>query len=247
MFENREGRRVPKATFVTRRDHEWVNVTTDDVFAGRTVIVFSLPGAFTPTCSSSHLPRYDQLAADFKAHGVDEIICISVNDAFVMNEWRASQKASNITFLPDGNAEFTRGMGMAVGKEDLGFGLRSWRYSMLVRNGVIDKMFIEPEEPGDPYHVSDADTMLSYVAPHAPKPLDVTILSRDGCPFCVRAKGLLRDAGIDFEELVLNRDYTDRTLRALAAATTYPQIFVNGDSIGGADELETWLGARQAA
>jgi glutaredoxin-like protein len=247
MFENREGRRVPKATFVTRRDHEWVNVTTDDVFAGRTVIVFSLPGAFTPTCSSSHLPRYDQLAADFKAHGVDEIICISVNDAFVMNEWRASQKASNITFLPDGNAEFTRGMGMAVGKEDLGFGLRSWRYSMLVRDGVIDNMFIEPEKPGDPYYVSDADTMLSYVAPHAPKPLDVTIFSRDGCPFCVRAKGLLRDAGIDFEELVLNRDYTDRTLRALAAATTYPQIFVNGDTIGGADELETWLGARQAA
>lgn len=247
MFENCEGRRVPNATFITRRDHEWVNVTTDDVFAGRTVIVFSLPGAFTPTCSSSHLPRYDQLATDFKAHGVDEIICISVNDAFVMNEWRASQKAGNITFLPDGNAEFTRGMGMAVGKENLGFGLRSWRYSMLVRDGVIDKMFIEPEKPGDPYYVSDADTMLSYIAPHAPKPLDVTVFSRDGCPFCVRAKGLLRDAGIDFDELVLHRDYTDRTLRAVAAATTYPQIFVNGDSIGGADELETWLGARRAA
>ncbi len=247
MFENREGQRVPKVTFRTRRDHNWVNVTTDDVFAGRTVIVFSLPGAFTPTCSSSHVPRFDQLAPVFKAHGVDEILCLSVNDAFVMNEWRVSQKVRNITFLPDGNAEFTRGMGLAVAKEDLGFGLRSWRYSMLVRDGVIDRMFIEPQQPGDPYYVSDADTMLSYVAPQAPKPLDVTMLSREGCPFCAKAKSLLRDAGIDFEELLLNRDYTDRTLRAVAAATSYPQIFINGDSIGGADELETWLSRKQAA
>ena len=247
MFDNREGQRVPKATFKTRRDHEWVNVTTDEVFAGRTVIVFSLPGAFTPTCSSSHVPRFNQLARVFKTHGIDEIVCLSVNDAFVMNEWALNQKAANISFLPDGNGEFTRGMGMAVGKEDLGFGLRSWRYSMLVRDGVIDKMFIEPEEPGDPYHVSDADTMLNHIAPHVPKPLDVTMLSRDGCPYCVRAKGLLRDADIDFDELVLNRDYTDQTLRALTAATSYPQIFVNGESIGGAGELEAWLCGRQAA
>jgi glutaredoxin-like protein len=224
-----------------------VNVTTQEVFDGRTVIVFSLPGAFTPTCSSSHVPRFDQLAPVFNAHGVDEIVCLSVNDAFVMNEWKVNQKARNIAFLPDGNGEFTRAMGMLVGKENLGFGMRSWRYSMLVRDGVIEKMFIEPEEPGDPYHVSDADTMLNYIAPQAPKPLDVTMLSRDGCPFCGKAKGLLRNAGIDFEELVLNRDFTDRTLRAVAAATSYPQVFVNGQFIGGADDLEVWLGGRQAA
>lgn len=247
MFKNREGQRIPEATFKTRRDHEWVDVTTEEVFSGRTVIVFSLPGAFTPTCSSSHVPRFDQLAPVFKAHDVDEIVCLSVNDAFVMNEWKVNQKAKNITFLPDGNGEFTRGMGMLVGKENLGFGLRSWRYSMLVSDGVINKMFIEPDEPGDPYQVSDADTMLDYIAPQTPKPLDVTVLSRNGCPSCARAKGLLRDAGIDFEELILNRDYTDRTLRAVAAATTYPQIFVNGESIGGADELESWLAGRQAA
>ena len=247
MFENREGQRVPEATFRTRRGHEWVNVTTQEVFGGKTVIVLSLPGAFTPTCSSSHVPRFDQLALVFKAHGVDEIVCLSVNDAFVMNEWKLNQKARNITFLPDGNGEFTRAMGMLVGKENLGFGMRSWRYSMLVRDGVIEKMFIEPEEPGDPYHVSDADTMLNYIAPQEPKPLDITMLSRDGCPFCARAKGLLRDAGIDFEELVLSRDFTDRTLRAVAAATSYPQVFVNGQSIGGADELEVWLGGKQAA
>lgn len=241
MFENREGRRVPNVTFRTRKEHEWVERTTDDIFAGRTVIVFSLPGAFTPTCSSSHVPRFNQLAPMFRSHGVDEIVCVSVNDAFVMNEWQYSQKAGNITFLPDGNGEFTKGMGMLVGKEDLGFGKRSWRYSMLVRNGVIEQMFIEREEPGDPYEVSDADTMLKHIAPNAPKPLSVTVFSRNGCSYCAKARGLLRDAGIEFEELVLNRDYSDRTLRAVSGATTFPQVFVNGEHIGGADELEQWL------
>jgi glutaredoxin-like protein len=247
MLENREGQRVPETNFRMRQNHEWVTLTTGDVFAKKTVIVFSLPGAFTPTCSSAHVPRYDQLAPVFRAHGVDDIVCISVNDTFVMNEWKIAQKAANITFLPDGNGDFTRAMGLLVGKEEIGFGMRSWRYSMLVRDGVIEKMFIEPEEAGDPFRVSDADTMLSYVAPQAPKPLDVTIFTRDGCPFCAKARGLLRDAGIPFEELVLNRDYTDRTLRAVAAVTRFPQIFVNGERIGGADELAAWLGHRKAA
>ena len=247
MLENREGQRVPQATFKTRHDHDWEPLTSDDIFAGKTVIVFALPGAFTPTCSSSHVPRFDQLAPAFRASGVDEIVCISVNDAFVMNEWKMAQHAENITFLPDGNGEFTRGMGMLVGKEDLGFGPRSWRYSMLVRDGVIEKMFIEPEEPGDPFVVSDADTMLSYVAPASTKPLDVSLFSRDGCQFCARARGLLRDAGIQFEELKLNREFSDRTLRAVAAATTYPQVFVNGEHIGGAEELAVWLEHRKAA
>jgi glutaredoxin-like protein len=247
MLKNREGQRVPQATFKTRRDHDWETLTSDDIFAGKTVIVFALPGAFTPTCSSSHVPRFDQLAPAFRAAGVDEIVCVSVNDAFVMNEWKIAQKADNITFLPDGNGEFSRGMGMLVGKEDLGFGLRSWRYSMLVRDGVIEKMFIEPEEPGDPFVTSDADTMLSYLAPSSSKPLDVTIFTRDGCPFCAQARGLLRDARIQFEELTLNRDYSDRTLRAVAAAATYPQVFVNGEHIGGAEDLAVWLGHRKAA
>jgi glutaredoxin-like protein len=247
MLENREGQRVPQVVFRTRREHAWVNVSTDELFAGKNIIVFSLPGAFTPTCSSSHVPRFDQLAATFKAHGIDEIYCISVNDAFVMNEWKLAQKTAGITFLPDGNGDFTRGMGLLVGKEDLGFGLRSWRYSMLVRDGLIEKMFIEPREPGDPYRVSDADTMLKFVAPNAPKPLDVTMFARDGCPFCARAKGLLRDAGIPFEELVLNRNFSDRSLRAVAATSTYPQIFIDGRHVGGMEALEAWLSERQAA
>jgi glutaredoxin-like protein len=244
MFNNLEGKRVPSVTFRTRREHDWVNVTSEEIFAGKTVVVFSLPGAFTPTCSSSHVPRYNQLVPKFKENGVDDVMCISVNDAFVMNEWKRSQKADRVTFLPDGNGEFTDGMGLLVGKEDLGFGRRSWRYSMLVRDGVIEKMFIEPEEPGDPFHVSDADTMLKYLNDDIELPYDVAVFSREGCPFCVRAKGLLSEAGIEFEELVLNRDYTDRTLRAVTTKTSFPQVFVNGKLIGGSDDLEAWLKER---
>ena len=247
MFKNLEGERIPAVSFKTRDGHEWVERTSDEIFNGRTVVVFSLPGAFTPTCSSSHVPRFNQLAPTLKSHGVDEIVCVSVNDAFVMNEWQQEQKAWNLTFLPDGNGEFTDRMGLLVGKEDLGFGKRSWRYSMLVRDGVIDKMFIEEEVPGDPYSVSDADTMLGYIAPGAAAPLDVTVFTRKGCSYCAKAKQLLSGANIDFEELVLNRDYTDRTLRAVSGNTTFPQVFVGGELIGGADDLETWLADRAAA
>ncbi len=243
MFKNLEGQRIPDVTFRTRRDHDWVDVTSGEIFAGKSVVVFSLPGAFTPTCSSSHVPRYNQLVPKFEANGIDEVICVSVNDAFVMNEWKRSQKADRVTFLPDGNGDFSDGMGLLVGKEDLGFGKRSWRYSMLVRDGVIEKMFVEPEEPGDPFHVSDADTMLKYLDPQGQLPHDVAVLTRDGCPFCARAKGLLRDAGIEFEELLLNRDYTDRTLRAVSNQHTFPQVFVDGQLIGDSDALAEWLEA----
>jgi glutaredoxin-like protein len=241
MFENREGQRVPDVTFRMRRDHEWANVSSDDIFKGKTVVVFALPGAFTPTCSSTHVPRYDKLAPAFKNHGVDEIVCISVNDAFVMNEWQKEQQAFNVNFVPDGNGDFSRGMGMLVPKDDLGFGNRSWRYSMLVKDGVIEKMFIEPDQPGDPFEVSDADTMLAHIAPQAAKPMDVTVFSREGCPYCVRAKGMLHDADIQFEELVLNRDFHESTIRAVSGRTTVPQVFINGAYVGGSEELENWL------
>ena len=183
----------------------------------------------------------------FKANGFDEVICVSVNDAFVMNEWQAQQQAWDVTFLPDGTGAFTKGMGMLVNKDDLGFGPRSWRYSMIVNDGVIEKMFIEPEEPGDPFHVSDADTMLQHVAPGAQAPMDVVVLTRPGCPHCARAKVQLKEHGLDFDELELLRDYPHRALRALSGGDTYPQVFINGDHIGGADDLETWLGSRAAA
>lgn len=247
MLENCEGQLVPKVVFRTRQNHEWLDVSSDEIFKGRTVVVFSLPGAFTPTCSSTHLPRYNQLTPALKQQGVDEVLCVSVNDAFVMNQWQKEQKADKITFLPDGNGDFSRGMGMLVPKQELGFGDRSWRYSMLVRNGVIEKMFIEPDLPGDPFEVSDADTMLSYIAPNAKLPLDVTVFSRDGCEFCVRAKGLLNDADIDFEELVLNRDYNEATIRAISGKATVPQIFINGQRIGGSEQLAIYLAQSKAA
>ena len=242
MLSNREGQRIPTVTFRTRQDNQWVDVTTDQLFAGKTVVVFSLPGAFTPTCSSTHLPGYNELAKTFKENGVDEIVCISVNDTFVMNEWAKNQEAENVTLIPDGNGEFTEGMGMLVDKTDLGFGKRSWRYSMLVKDGVVEKMFIEPEEPGDPFKVSDAHTMLNYINPQAAKPKVVSLFAKVGCPFCARAKTMLKEHGFDYEEIVLDKDITTRSLRAVTGAMTVPQVFIDGKLIGGSEALATYLG-----
>ncbi len=245
MLQNREGQRVPKVTFKVRENDEWKSVTTDDYFAGKTVVVFSLPGAFTPTCSSTHLPRYNELAPVFFANGVDAILCVSVNDAFVMNEWARDQEAENIVLVPDGNGEFTAGMGMLVDKSDLGFGKRSWRYSMLVKDGVVKKMFIEPDKPGDPFEVSDADTMLRFINPNAKLPDQVAILTREGCGYCARAKRILRDLGYDFAEVPLPHAVRTKAVGAIAGAKTVPQVFINGRLLGGLEALETW--AKKAA
>jgi glutaredoxin-like protein len=238
-FQSMEGRRVPNVTFPTRQNNEWVNVTSNEIFAGKTVAVFSLPGAFTPTCSSTHLPRFNELAPVFFENGVDEIVCISVNDTFVMNEWAADQESDNVRLIPDGNGEFTDGMGMLVNKEDLGFGMRSWRYSMLVKDGVVEKMFIEPSVPGDPFEVSDADTMLNYINPNAVIPQVATIFTKNGCPFCAKAKSLLEDNGVNYEEInISNSGVTSRTLRAVANADTVPQVFIEGKYIGGSEAVE---------
>jgi glutaredoxin-like protein len=167
-------------------------------------------------------------------------VCISVNDAFVMNEWAANQGADNIVFLPDGNGDFTAGMGQLVDKGDLGFGKRSWRYSMLVRDGVVEKMFVEPEKPGDPFEVSDAATMLAYINPKARKPDQVAILTRDGCQFCVKAKALLEEKGYDYVEIPLAHKVRARAIGAIAGAQTVPQVFINGKHIGGYEELKRW-------
>lgn len=169
-------KRVPDVTFKTRvRDESiggdnpfrWQDLTSQDVFGGKRVAFFALPGAFTPTCSSTHLPRYEELYEEIKAQGIDSIVCLSVNDAFTMYQWGLKLGANNVFLLPDGNGEFTRKMGMLVDKSNLGFGLRSWRYSMVVNDGNIEQIFIEPDFgdncPIDPFEVSDADTMLAYL------------------------------------------------------------------------------------
>jgi len=166
-------RQVPDVVFKTRVrdesiDHEnpfrWEDKTTADIFAGKSVVVVALPGAFTPTCSSTHLPGYESKYDELKSKGVDEVYCLSVNDAFSMFQWSKHLGVKNIKMLPDGNADFTRLMGMLVKKENLGFGARSWRYSMHVVDGEIKNLFSEPgimdNCPEDPFEVSDVDTML---------------------------------------------------------------------------------------
>lgn len=176
MANELTGTKVPSVVFKTRvRDevvggenpYRWQDKTSDEIFQGKNIVLFALPGAFTPTCSSFHAPEYEKLYDAFKEIGIDEVICLSVNDAFVMKQWADKLGLKKIFMLPDGNAEFTKKIGMLVKKENLGFGERSWRYSMYVENGIIKKFF---EEPGfsdncetDPYEVSDATTMLNYL------------------------------------------------------------------------------------
>lgn len=237
MLKNSEGQRVPEVTFRTRVDGQWKDVTSKEVFTGKRVVVFALPGAFTPTCSSSHVPRYNELADELKKRGVDTIACVSVNDAFVMDEWGKAQHADKVLFLPDGNGEFTAGMGMLVDKADLGFGKRSWRYSMLVEDGVIKKMFIEPEVEGDPFEVSDADTMLRYLDPKAQPPHDVLLFTKPGCSYCAKAKRLLDERQWAYEEVAAS----PRRLRAVSGKATTPQVFIDGKYIGGCEDLEAYL------
>lgn len=168
--------RVPNVTFRTRvRDESvggpnpfrWQDVTSDELFKGKRIVLFALPGAFTPTCSSTHLPRFEELYDEFRKLGVDDVICLSVNDAFVMYQWGKHQGIEKVKLLPDGSGDFTRRMGMLVKKDNLGFGMRSWRYSAYVEDGEVKKLFAEPgysdDCPTDPFEVSDADTMLNYL------------------------------------------------------------------------------------
>ncbi len=171
------GAKLPDVTFHTRvRDEaiggpnpfRWEDKTTADYFAGKRVILFSLPGAFTPTCSTYQLPGFENGHADFAAQGIDEIYCMSVNDSFVMNKWAQDQGLKNVKVIPDGSGEFTRKMGMLVDKDNLGFGMRSWRYAAIVNNGVVEAWFEEPglmdNCPEDPYGVSSPETLMAHLS-----------------------------------------------------------------------------------
>lgn len=243
QFPNLEGKTVPKVTWNLIRNHKWIQLTSDEVFKGKRVVLFALPGAFTPTCSSAHLPRYEELCPSFKKYAkVDDVICIAVNDPYVMNEWAKDQDVKNVTLISDGNCEFTEKLGMAVDDSKLNFGKRSWRYSIFVEDGVIKKHFCEPVKEGDPFEVSDADTMLDYLAPNTPRPKAITIFAREGCPFCAKAKSMLQAKGLNYEEVVVARHgITTKTLRAVANAKTVPQVFIDGKLIGGSDALEAYL------
>ena len=163
----KEGYEIPNVEFVFRESGEFVTRTSSELFKGKRVVIFSLPGAFTPTCSAYQLPGFEEKYNDFKNLGIDEIYCISVNDGFVMNAWAQDQNIQNVELIPDGNAYFTRSMGMLVNKSNLGFGERSWRYAAVVKDGIIEKLFVEAGQRDnadtDPYEATTPDNVLSYV------------------------------------------------------------------------------------
>ena len=166
--------RLVNHTFRFRALGDWINQTTDDLFADKKVVLFSLPGAFTPTCSSQQLPGYEGAFNEFKELGVDEVYCMSVNDAFVMNAWGNAQGIEKIKMIADGDGVFTRSMGMLVDKPFQKFGLRSWRYSAVINNGVVEMRFVEPgfnqySDDDDPYTVSSPEHMLKYLQQTDPR------------------------------------------------------------------------------
>lgn len=240
-LQNQESKSVLKGIeFPVRINGQWDKWDTDSIFKGKKVVVFGLPGAFTPTCSSSHLPRYEELYDTFKAEGIDEVYCVSINDTFVMNSWAEAQDISKVKMLPDGNGDFTREVGMLVSKSSLGFGERSWRYSMLIDNGVIVKHFIEPDKEGDPFEVSDADTMIKYVNANIELPKSVTIFTKKGCSFCLEAKELLKEKQYQYNEIELSDAVRQRVLTGITGNSrpTAPQIFIEGQLVGGLEELK---------
>ncbi len=163
----KEGYQIPQVEFVFRESGEFVTRTSSELFDGKRVVIFSLPGAFTPTCSAYQLPGFEEKYDDFIGSGIDAIYCISVNDGFVMNAWAQDQNIEKVKLIPDGNAYFTRSMGMLVTKSNLGFGDRSWRYAAVVDNGIIEKLFVEDGKrdnaDSDPYEVTTPEVVLDYV------------------------------------------------------------------------------------
>ena len=158
---------LPLARFYIRENGEFVEKTTRDIFFNKRVVIFGIPGAFTPTCSNKQVPEYEASYDEIIASGVDEVYCISVNDSFVMNAWRESLGIEKVKFLPDGNGFFTRQLGKNVFKTNLGFGVRSWRYSAVVDSDVIEVMFSEEGQKDnvtdDPYEMSNPQKILSYL------------------------------------------------------------------------------------
>jgi len=239
-----EGQRVPDVELAQLTHGKVEKFRSQDLFKGKRIILFALPGAFTPTCSTAHVPGYVAQLTEFRDAGIDDIVCLSVNDPFVMEAWQESEKAQGVHFVADPFAEFTRAMGMDVDKGDTLLGTRSWRYSMLAEDGTIRKMFVEPDVPGDPFQVSDAETMLKYVSPGKKTLGPVMMLARHGCPHCRRAKGLLKERGIPFEALHLGDELTMQGVKAASGTATVPQVFIDGKLIGGADQLEQFLAGR---
>lgn len=239
-----DGTRIPEACFHLLVDGRLTELPAWQLFGGQTVVLFALPGAYTPTCSNRHVPRFQELAPALKAAGVDEIVCLSVNDPWVMAAWAHEEHAPAIRFIPDTEGRFTEALGMLVDKP--GLGRRSRRYAMIVRDGVIETTFCEPDEGDDPYTVSDADTVLRHLDPDAPPLTPTAVFARPGCPFCARALRLLDEQDIACEVIEVGGALSMQAVLAVSGRATVPQIFIGGRHIGGLTDLEAYLQARQS-
>lgn len=234
------GRSFPEVTLrLAEPPHE--KIGSREFVAGDGVALIGLPGAFTPTCTGLHVPRFEELADDLAHAGVTRILCTAVNDAFVMEAWRQSLGTTRIEYAGDGNGDLHRALGLLRDMRDDGMGERARRYSMLVRHGAIEKAWVEADAAGDPFEVSSADVMLRHLRPEA-SPLDVMVFTRPNCAWSRRALQALDAAHIPYR----TAEVGPRGLRGVAGSQTTPQVFVGGRHIGGCEDLEAWLRMRGA-
>lgn len=235
------GHKIPFVSFRMWENNHWVTKTTAELFKNKRIILFALPGAFTPVCSSLHLPGYNELYATFRALGIDDMFCLSVNDSFVLNEWKKAEKADHITMLPDVEGEFSKKLGMMSNASDMCLGNRSWRYSMVVYDGIIEKMFIEPDGSMETYGESSAEKMLNYLDPDAELPKSVALFSKSNCPVCTEIKTVLKSLDVVFEEHLLNQDFSLKTVKALVGAADLPVVFIDGKRFQDIDDMTLFL------
>lgn len=227
-----EGKQIPSCVFKSKkRSISLLDVSTDKIFRGKKVVFFALPGAFTPTCTVEQLPRYEQLAKLFKENGIDEVACLGVNDPFIMEKWAEDLNINEVRILADGNAEFTKAMGMDINLNSAGLGIRSKRYSMYVEDSVIKKMFIEDEANPVGMTVSDADTMFKYLFPSKPAVPNIALIVQPGCPDCAKMKMMLEGAKLPYEQLRYGYEVMGSMMKAITGESTFPQIFIDGKHI----------------
>ena len=235
--------RVPEATFSVLENGQVAQLATSDIFKGKTIVAFAVPGAFTPTCSTQHLPRFEELAPAFRRLGVHDVCCIAVNDPYVLAYWAEQQRSREVRMLADPTGAFTRALGMMSDRQAEVLGPRSRRYALVVEDGRIERMFAEPDEDGDPFTVSDADTVYRYVAGAERAPSRIAIVTKAHCPHSAKAKGLLDERGLRYCEVELADADCGRFLSATSGTASAPRVFINGTCIGGCEDLQRFLQA----
>ena len=237
MLQNREGQRVPNVTFPVREGNTWKKLTSDDIFKNKTVVVFSLPGAFTPTCSSTHLPRYNELAPAFFKEGVDSIVCVSVNDTFVMNEWARTRNRPTSRCCPTATAPSPKAWACWSTRATWVSASAAGATPCWSRTAWCRRCSSSRKRKAIPLKCR-TPTPCWRTRAQGQKPDQVVVFSKPGCPFCVEAKALLQDKGFDPIEIPLENKVRGRVIGAVSGKGTAPQVFINGSLIGGLDDLK---------